>query len=162
MCCGLVDAKQPSNVVSVHQAASSDVPPLSDKASSHDWPSLSLRHRQKFIIVGWSFNVTEACLILILNVKHRIILYTQTLWKCALSGEGNALIHKSIPGCVSVNCSLLFSTLKGVLFHFCLTSENTSESSHTWWGSGYDWGWEFYIPVMLLIWKKKKKSHSSI
>lgn len=55
-------------------AASSDVSLLSDKASSHDWPSVTLSQRTGLMMVRWSFNVTEHYLILILSVERSIIL----------------------------------------------------------------------------------------
>lgn len=67
--------------------ASSDVPLLSHKASSHDRPALSLSRRMRLMMVRWSLSVTEAGLMLILHVERSIILYTQTLRKCGLPKE---------------------------------------------------------------------------
>lgn len=70
-------------------AASSDVPLLSNKAPSHDRrsePEEEVNYRE--MMVRWNFNETEAGLILILNIRCSIILWTQTLWTCRmLKGE---------------------------------------------------------------------------
>lgn len=96
----------------------SDVPLPCDKASSHDWPSVSMswvNHHK--MTVKWKFNETGPCLILIRNAESSIILWTQILRTCdTLKGK-----------CYSANLaqdSWMYSWYVSVMFHFCLFHRN--------------------------------------
>lgn len=108
--CELFDVNKSSNVVRLHNHSTLWCSSAVGQSFS-SW--LILIQRMRLMMVRWRYNVLEACLMLILNVVHSIILQTQTMGKFV---KGKYHIVQNIqPSC---------NWREMLNFHFCLETGN--------------------------------------